>query len=221
MRVIRLACWLTVCLAAATVQADMSIALSRRLCAEPGVDLRVPLSIENADGGHSLGGFDFLISYDSVLDLRHVAPGQILTDCGWEYFTHMSTGYHKHRFVSIAETINGPHHPSCFGDVDGVLVELKFQADSLGLESGEWLPVSFLWEDCGDNSLSSNGGDSQFVSLRVYDFDGTDETEITSDNGFPTQGGAPSECVQGGPGSSAVRAVDFHNGGLLITALDT
>jgi len=76
---------------------------------------------------NEMGGFDFLIQYDqTALTFQSAVPGQLLVDCGWEYFTYRQgpdgncgsnacpSGFL--RIVAMAETNNGANHPSCFSD---------------------------------------------------------------------------------------------------------
>jgi len=73
---------------------------------------------------YELGGFNVLIGYDATaLAFYEAFEGDIFAECDWEYFTYRygpdgncdtncPSGFV--RVVGIAETNNGPYHPSCF-----------------------------------------------------------------------------------------------------------
>ncbi len=81
-----------------------------------------------------LGGFDLLIAYDqSVLNMMGAVPGQLLTNCDWEYFTYSFGPFGNCgggcpsgmlRVVGLAETNNGAYHPDCYlmGSIGSIAV---------------------------------------------------------------------------------------------------
>ncbi|MEW5994273.1 MAG: HYR domain-containing protein [Candidatus Zixiibacteriota bacterium] len=205
-------------LCAATVFANAAVKVQRRPCSWPGGDFTIDINWQNIPAGFQMGGFDFALKYDSGLICIGVDTGQLLIDCGWEYFSHdLSTPYLV-RLVALADLVNGSIHPSCFGETPGVLATLTFRVDNDQSLIGDFLSVWWYWYDCGDNGISSKSGDTLFISDRVYHFDGTLEYEITRDAPFPTPYGAPDTCTSGGSGP--VRAIDFYNGGLLVSGPD-
>lgn len=149
-----------------------------------------------------MGGFDLLFQYDAnLLTLATIEPGDLIDSCGWEYFTWRAgstsdcdgtpcpTGVI--RIVSLAETNNGDVHPSCYGGA-GTLAHVDFDLTDSGVYAGSPFPVEWLWYDCGDNAISSKGGDTLFVSSAVFD---PEWEEITADGTFPTLTGTPSSCT--------------------------
>jgi hypothetical protein len=179
---------------------------------------------------NELGGFDFLVQYDpSALQFQSAAPGQLLVDCGWEYFTYRygangncgasgcPTGVL--RVVSIAETNNGANHPSCFSGTSGQLVSLSFLVSRDLTLNCMYVPIRFIWYDCGDNGISSKTGDTLFMSRHVYDFDNATPVEDLG-AAFPTLYGAPAECDTYDK-AYPLRLVDFHNGGIDIVCSDS
>ncbi|SYZ74324.1 hypothetical protein TRIP_C80001 [Candidatus Zixiibacteriota bacterium] len=181
--------------------------------------------------GKQLGGFDFLVAYDnSALSPGSVLGGDLLSDCGWEYFTYRF-GYDGNctscpsgliRIVGMAETNNGAYHPSCYlnGRV-GVLASIDFLVTNNRTFECQYVPVRFFWVDCGDNSISSKGGDTLWVSRDVYDFQKNLITDYNSP--FPTYLGAQDSClVGGGSGKPApIRCIDFIDGGVDIVCADS
>ncbi len=196
------------------------------------------------DGGfYEMGGFDFLIAYDaSALTFMEAAPGQLLGDCGWEYFTYRYGSFGSCsdacpsgllRIIAIAETNNGPYHPSCFGPPDTdphELAEMKFLVTDDRTFECTYVPIRFFWMDCGDNTISSVTGDTLYVSDHVYDFEGTEITDATY--GFPTYFGIQEECFDSSQwyidpetGDTVYKVpqpfIDFVNGGIDIVCAES
>ncbi len=195
-----------------SLSANMSVRLDRLYCLTTGDIAELPILLENRYPSYMLGGFDFLVEYDNRLTLLRVTPGDLLNFCGWEYFTYSATTPNSVRIIALAETNNGPNHPTCFADSSGTLALLRFQITSDPVYTNDFIPVWWKWEDCGDNSLSSADGNELYISDSVYYFNGTNDLNITQDSLFPTPYGAPSECVTG-PTPTPIRTVDFFSGG--------
>ncbi len=186
--------------------------------------------------GNGMGGYDFLIEYDaSALSLVSADPGQLITDCGWEYFTYRfgaagncggnacPTG--KVRLVAIAETNNGANHPLCFGATPAAssdLAILHFMVTNNLTFECMYVPIRFCWYDCGDNAISSRTGDTLFISRHVYDFDNVTPIEDL-DASFPTYFGANRSCdtLIGDNKPDPLRCADFWNGGIDIVCVDS
>jgi hypothetical protein len=190
-----------------------------------------------------IGGYDLLIQYDnSVLTLMSATAGQFLIDCGWEYFTYRN-GINGNcggggcpsgiiRLVAIAETNNGAAHPSCFvntGSVSNQLAQLTFMVKADRNLECSFVPVNFIWYDCGDNALSTVRGDSLLISKSVWNWTGTsggsdsyyEVTDFTLP--FPNTTGATAPlCDVGTPGKPVpIRGIDFFNGGVDIICADS
>jgi len=181
------------------------------------------------DPPNEMGGFDFLISYDaSALSFQSAAPGQLLTDCGWEYFTYRYGANGNCgagacpsgvlRVVAIAETNNGANHPLCFSGDAGELVKLSFLVSNDRTFECMYVPIKFVWYDCGDNGISSKSGDTLFMSRKVFNYD--DSVNVAADAPFPTFFGAPDVCDTYDK-AYPLRLVDFHNGGIDIVCADS
>ncbi len=163
--------------------------------------------------------------------MTSVQEGPLLTQCGWEYFTYRQ-GVQGNctngcpsgllRIIGVAETNNGAYHPGCYFDgLVGTLSTIKFLVTNDRTMNCQFSPVSFYWNDCGDNSFSSPKGDTLWISRRVFDFELNELTRTTAS--LPTYLGAPDLClVGGGPGKPAPqRCVDFTNGGVDIICSDS
>ncbi len=190
-----------------------------------------PVNIYLNGSGRNLGGYDLLLAYDaSAISVANVTPGSLFQDCQWEYFTYRcgaegncGTGCPSGvvRIVALGDMNNGAYHPTCFfKNMYGSLAQISFMVSNYrGLEC-QYVPVRFFWLDCGDNSFSSQSGDTLWISRDVYDFEGNS----IADGGqlFPSYQGANNNCLIGEPGKpTALRCVDFTNGGIDIVCADS
>jgi len=206
-----------------------------------------------------MGGFDFLIQYDaSALTLVTVDEGEFI-GCGlldgWEYFTHRfgangNCGPNACpsgivRIVSIADMNNGPNHPdvSCYTNAPGESTELAvldfLVSDDRTLEC-QYVPIRWIWYDCGDNAISSVTGDTLFLSRYIWEFEEDFGDPLASIHdplyAFPSLFGAREECylptgdyydhdndtltpeiLKPGP----YKLIDFVNGGVDIICADS
>ena len=182
------------------------------------------------DPPNEMGGFDFLIQYDhSALSFQSADIGQLLADCGWEYFTYRQgedgncgssacpTG--MLRFVALAETNNGANHPTCFSGTAGQLVTIEFLVTNDYTFNCMYVPIRWAWYDCGDNTISSKSGDTLFISRHVYDYDNATPVEDLG-AAFPTYFGAPAVCDTYDK-AFPLRLIDFQNGGVDIICVDS
>ena len=55
----------------------------------------------------------------------------------------------------------------------GELVSLKFYVTNDRTFECMYVPIRFAWLDCGDNGISSVGGDTLWISDQVFDFENT------------------------------------------------
>jgi len=198
-------------------------------CIPVGMVQDVDMRIESWD---PIGGFDILTSYDaSVMTFRTATITGTQID-GWEYFTfrfgtgdcgdHCPSGLM--RFVGLADMNDGAHHPPDSTLMpNGVLIAMQYQVANNQNLGGFFLPISFVWYNCGDNAFSSPSGDDLYIDLRIYNAETTlvwDEADdITYPESARTYGlGAPDTCVEGGgEGKPApIRCVEFINGGICV-----
>jgi hypothetical protein len=186
-----------------------------------------------------MGGYDFLIAYDaSALTFIGATPGQLLVDCGWEYFTYRFGPFGNCgpnacpsglvRLVAIAETNNGPNHPDCFtgglGTLGIELAVMEFFVTNDRTFECMFAPIYFFWFDCGDNTISSRYGDTLFLEQEVWWY-GCDQDphqfEVTDHEfGFPGAFGIPDWCLIGDK-EYPLRAIDFFGGGIDIICADS
>jgi hypothetical protein len=196
-----------------------------------GQHVSIPVNLAT---GNTIDGYDLLIGYDnSALSFQNATPGADLVADGWEYFTYRygANGNCSNacpsgllRLTAIAETNNGPNHPT----LDGVteLAVLDFLVTNDRTLECQSIPVRFYWMDCGDNTLSTDLGNTLHISEAVFDGDevlfppnGNDIQDGTY--GFPTYFGAQDECIIPAPGKPVpVRDVSFNNGCVFIACAD-
>jgi len=215
------------------------------------VDIPVTLNV----GYEYLRGFDILIGYDaSALIFTAASKGALYTppfgicDPAWEYFNYR---YNWNgdcgdqcpsallRVVGIGNTNDGPVSPD-YTCLDALpkpyeLFKLDFLVTNDRTYECQFVPVSFYWMDCGDNSLAydpvapPNYEAVQGVSRYVYTYDNTkigDADSLSSDYGlgmstdFPTYTGVQTVCLEPDPLRPSryrpVPSVDFLSGGVGI-----
>jgi len=189
-----------------------------------------------------MGGFDFLISYDaSALTFMGAdeMTSELYNTCDWEYFDYRFGPFGncgsgcpsgQLRVVGIGEMNDGPHHPGCFSvGTTGIVFTMKFLVSNDYTLNCSYVPIRFYWYDCGDNTISNDGGTELYVSNDVFDYFGTGGVDgymkITpADKSlihFPTFLGAEEICLVGEEGKPApTRFIDFFNGGIDIVCAD-
>ena len=199
----------------------------------------IDVDITYVKGSEDFGGFDFLIGYDaSALAFTEAELGAALVTCGWEYFTYRYNWNGNCgnacpsglvRLVGLAETNNGPNHPTCTKPAQGeALATLTFYLSNDRTLECQYLPIYFYWMDCGDNTMASIGGDTLWASDQVFwhgFFDDPMGTEISDFGGtFPTGEGMPDDpCItEVDPGKTPpLRKIDFANGGIDVACADS
>ena len=217
------------------------------ICVLPTIDVTIEKTHGTIQGQHEtvsiylddttvpaneMGGYDLLVQYDaSALTLTVALPGQLITDCGWEYFTYRygpsgncgpsACPSGVVRIVAIAEYNNGLSHPACFTGPVNELAVLDFLVTNDRTMECMYVPIRFVWYDCGDNAFSSVTGDTLFISRHVYEYD--NPTPIEADVAFPSFYGANSSCDVGigDDKPDPIRLVDFQNGGVDIVCADS
>jgi hypothetical protein len=179
-----------------------------------------------------------LIAYDaSAIRPLEAVPGNILTACGFEYFTYRFGANGNcgggcpdglFRIVAIADINNGANHPSCYGEgrpgpegPEDELAVIKFLVTDDRTFECMFVPISFFWIDCGDNTFSSITGDTLFLSNHVYGFDGVGEiTGMPNYGGWQGIEGDPLLCLAGDKYHPDT-IIDFYNGGIDIICADS
>ncbi len=194
----------------------------------PGYYEFVSITLENSD--LEMGGFDFLIAYNSDdLTFIEANPGWFMEGCDWQYFSYHYIsppgGVTDQLIRLVGYADSGPDMATCYGPDDEVeieLVELKLQVDP-GLTLGYSSPIYFFWDDCNDNVVSSTDGSAYYIDRAIYDFeenliwDEDDDIQFP-DSARPNYIGAPDFCIDSFP-SPAVRYYDYQHGALTIDSV--
>ncbi len=200
---------------------------------------QVSIPVYKTAGSEDIAGFDFLIGFDyNSLSITEITPGEIFDEQGfyqWEHFnfeldslvcTDEVCPSALLRVTAIADLNNGTHHPSMTSIPDGALLFI-LEGTAVASESSgnNFVPISFFWNDCGDNAVAyGTNGDSLSLSRFVYS---PEDVDITDNSfGFPGLFGSPDECFSS-PTNPPLRYADFKSGGLtvwsteLIVRIDT
>jgi len=195
-------------------------------CVVVGSRVPVRLRVETND---PIAGFDLLIGYDvSTMSFLYVDQGEAIPD--WEYFTYRlatdgncGSGCPSGllRVFAIADENDGPNHPPEDQLLpDGVIANIMMIVTNDQTIGGQYLPISFFWLDCGDNSFSDPTGEQQLVEARIYNYSDNLIWEESDDINFPESSrpvgfGTPDSCMTGDK-VQPIRCVYFHNGGICV-----
>ncbi len=200
-------------------------------CIPVGVQHTVRLNVESNE---AIGGFDLLLSFDASVMAFNTATIQSTAIEQWEYFTFRlgSTGCGSAcpsglvRLISIADVNNGAHHPPSSSLLpNGSLVNMQFQISNDQNLGDQFLPISFVWYDCGDNTFSDPSGTMLFMDKRIYNSENTLIWDEDDDINYPSSSrpyglGALDDCLAGAS-SAPVRCSEFFNGGICILHPDS
>ncbi len=201
-------------------------------------DVSLTYQLDPDAGIPDIGGFDILIGYDaSALCFAEAELGQLLEDCGWEYFTYRY-GVQGNcgnacpsgllRIIAIAETNNGANHPTCYGPPDTdphELATMRFLVSNDRTLECQYVPIYFFWADCSDNALSTLNGDSLILDSKIFDFEGNLIWDENDDDIYP-EGvripfvGAADYCLAGDK-VTPIRCLELYNGGIDIVCSDS
>jgi hypothetical protein len=190
-----------------------SIILTADSAITPGDTFSVSLAL--ADSTVEVGGFNFLIEYDYGSLVFDSATFGELTQGEWEYFQYRPDlseqkdttdprGYL--RLVGIADMYDVEGSPSPRSMVGpGELVRLFFYAADKLANKEQTVELKFLWQKCGDNSISDASGNRLYLSHQVFDGKGD-----LMEKGPVEYLGASTGCFRSTVNPPA-KAFDFHN----------
>jgi hypothetical protein len=196
------------------------------------------VAISYKNGSFDIGGFDLLIAFDaSALTFTEALAGSLLDQCHWEHFSYRfgpngncGNGCPSGliRLVGLAETNNGPYHPSCYRAPDDLpwdLAVLRFLVSNDRNFNCMYVPITFYWLDCADNAFSTVRGDSLILDSRIFDFEGNLIWNEGDNVNYPESGrlpntGAPDNCLTGAK-VMPLRCLDLQDGGVDIVCADS
>ncbi len=179
-----------------------------------------------------ISGFDLLIAYDiSALSYFSVSQGELLTACGWQYFTYRFVSFGNCggscpsgmlRIIAIADDPLVAGQPSCnLGQSAGTLATIKFFVSDNQSFGCQDIPVKFYWGDCGDNALATSSGDSLLVADTVFWGSGINDYFPVPPANLYTDQGVPGSCLAGAIGGRPpTRGINFHAGNVSIVCVD-
>jgi hypothetical protein len=182
-----------------------------------------------------IGGFDMLLSFDPTALSFQTALISGTDIQGWEYFTYnlnnASCGTACPpglvRLIGIAEVNNGSNHPpdSTFMP-NGLLVRMEFQVSNNQNLGDQYVPISFVWYDCGDNSFSDKTGNILYIDKRIYNSEriliwDEDNNVLYPEANRQFGMGAPDVCLSAGAKGMPLRCIDYVNGGICIIHPDS
>lgn len=210
----------------------IKVSLHTDSCTVVGVNQEVNLHIESKE---EIAGFDLLLSFDaSVMSFNWASIEGTEID-GWEYFTYRLEDADCEgcpsgllRLIGLADVNNGPFHPPTETMLpSGLFIVTEFYVANDQNLGDHYLPINFIWFDCGDNSFSDPTGYNQMVDIRLYNAEDSlywdEEDDITyPEENRPFTFGTPDECIQEIEGKPApIRCIEFYNGGICVIHPDS
>jgi hypothetical protein len=197
------------------------------VCTPVGLPKRVALNMETNE---EIGGYDLLILYDASALTFTGATNDGADADDWEYFTY-SVGNGNCgsacpsglvRFIGIADINNGsPHPPESAYQPQGSIFFIDFLVANDQNLGDNFVPIGFVWYDCGDNTVSSRTGEILFMDLRILNPEGIMIWDEADDVNYPNASrifgvGAPDACLGLSDKGEPLRCIEFNNGGVCI-----
>jgi hypothetical protein len=209
----------------------LRVSIDGGACTPVGLVQEVKINIESKT---PIAGFDLLITYDvTVMAFQAaVVEGGAVED--WEYFTYRLNSANCGtacppglvRFIGIADQNNGALHPPASAyEPNGALVRIRFMVANDQNLGDQFLPIKFIWFDCGDNSFSDPSGLDYYLDSRIYNpemvllWDEADDVNFPEAN-RPFGLGSGDSCLIGDK-TTPIRCVEFINGGICVIHPDT
>lgn len=188
----------------------------------------------NIETNTQVAGFDLLLSFDASVLAFSTATIEGTAIDNWEYFDYRlgsedcgsACPSGLVRLVGIADLNNGTAHPPASAyNPEGVLVDVTFQVSNDQTLGDLFIPINFVWFDCGDNSFSNITGNLLYIDSRIYNYENYLIWDEFDDVTYPEENrqfglGAPDECTVGDK-EVPQRCVEFINGGIDIIHPDS
>ncbi len=200
---------------------------------EPGSIIYLPVTLNYSP--YDMYGFDFLMNFDnSIMQFVDVEEGPLFYAdgyCEWEYFNYRyydSSSYcgpnycpnGAIRVVGIAETNVCCHHPLCFNpNTVADFFTLKFSISENIDSTCAFVPVEFIWYDCGDNAISFNDPEGPQFNQKLAAAKGVYSSSqlIQPTDTFPSLSGPADTCYKDSNSNyPLLPLINFYNGGVYI-----
>lgn len=176
----------------------------------------------------SLGGFDLkLMVAGSQLEIVGILPGRLIDTCRWEFFNARElmvvlddpdSEQPAWQITALPELIPDSIKPACYGGFTPMslcrIIVYSIQLNLALADTGQPLKeaaIRFVWEDCGDNTISSFSGKNLWLSWQAA---GSDST--VAEAGFPNRSGASNSCLTPRNSDRVKRLVRFKPGMIII-----
>jgi hypothetical protein len=182
-----------------------------------GLGQTVEVPINYLSGSEIFASFSFLVSFDATdIQFLEALPGEALTSCGWEQFSVTPLAcpgcdVQTYQIDATADIENGDNHPTCLSEF-GELVVLRLKMPVGASYAGNLYTVDFYWNDCSNNSLTSNAADTLWHGKFVYDYLGQD---ITGSD--PYYGGTIPGCIAP-DGVVPIRGINYRSGSVQLSS---
>jgi hypothetical protein len=172
----------------------------------------VDVSINHVSGTELYGEFSLLVAFDAVdIELIGAEAGAALVSCGWDYFTFTTVACPgcdvKLVQIDAAAESGIPGPPTCL-PMSGEIARLRLKMPGDVNLVGEIYPLDFYWNNCGDNTLISDGQDTVWHAKFVFDY-----LDIDITGSDPNFGGTIPGCIAP-DGVVPIRGTNFHSGSI-------
>ncbi len=210
----------------------LKVSIEGGSCTPVGLHKKIAINVQSNE---PVGGFDLLIGYDASV-LSYQSASIVNSDItGWEYFTWKIGGAQCGsacpsgvvRLVGIADVNNGANHPPDSSlHPNGPIVFIDYLVKNDQSLGGQFVPVSFIWFECADNSFSDPSGAILYMDRRIYNFEKALVWDETDDTHYPESArpfgmGVHDSCLNLGGKTPPTRCIDFVNGGVCIISPDS
>ncbi len=192
-----------------------------------------PVSITADSLGFQPTRFDLLIAVDqTATGVITAKPGQMVEDCGWEYFNYriipdsniaLDLQHTTHVLQITGLASSAAPVPSCYGPDDEMeLVRLSYWVSSAVPLKCEYTPVRFVWRDCFDNRLvdAADGSSHSAAHLAGPFPDTTWFQGWLQTQQFPGFHPPDDTCSEG-VNPATVADIDFYSGGIDLICVDS
>lgn len=177
-----------------------------------------------------IAAFDLKIAATgSQFEIIDLLAGELCDSCNWEFFDSHAVRSEDQlgsvtsvwQAVALAQVLPDSGRQVCYSlkDRSTLLKVVLSYTNRSSLNSFDtFTPLFFRWEDCTDNTISDQTGDSLWVSQKVLGFAKVDDG--LASGLFPTSHGLPQECLKQNRVNRPRRRIEFRNGGIELESVE-